>query len=159
MLAALGDRVNARLRSIGVALRPCIVPNTNLPNFALGPAEMEMGVGIHGEAGRQRVPRLSADAIASELVAAVMGELAPETGEDALVLLNGFGSTPPGELYIMANGVAAALERAGVRPWRWLAGSFATSLDMAGCSLTIALLDRHLRGLWDSPVRTAVWRW
>ena len=158
-LAALGDRVNARLRSMGVALRPCVIPNTNLPNFALGPSEMELGVGIHGEAGRRRVPRLSADAIASELVAAVLSELAVETGEDALVLLNGFGATPPAELYVMANSIGGALERAGVRPWRWLAGSFATSLDMAGCSLTIALLDDQLKGLWNAPVATPVWRW
>jgi len=158
-LAALGERVNARLRSMGVALRPCVVPQTNLPNFALSPSEMELGVGIHGEAGRHRVPRMSADAIASELVTAVLSELAPEAGDDALVLLNGFGATPPAELYIMANSIGGALERAGVRPWRWVAGSFATSLDMAGCSLTIALLDRQLKGFWDAPVHTAAWRW
>ena len=158
-LKALGDRVNSRTRTMGVALRPCAVPATGQPNFTLGPDEMEMGVGLHGEAGRRRMPRGSADAIATHLAGAVLAELQPEPGEEALLLLNGFGGTPLVELYVMVNSIRQALERAGVRPTRYLAGSYATSLDMAGCSLTVAMLDQDLRGLWDAPVETPALRW
>ena len=158
-LQALGERVNSRTRSIGVALRPCAVPASGLPNFILGPDEMEMGVGIHGEAGRSRLPRASADAIASHLANAVLAEIRPEAGEEALMLINGFGGTPVVELYLMVTSVKAALERAGVRPTRVLAGSYATSLAMAGCSLTLAMLDGPLRLWWDAPVSTAALRW
>lgn len=158
-LKALGDRVNSRTRTMGVALRPCAVPATGQPNFTLGPDEMEMGVGLHGEAGRRRMPRGSADAIATHLAGAVLAELQPEPGEEALLLVNGFGGTPLVELYVMVNSIRQSLERAGVRPTRYLAGSYATSLDMAGCSLTVAMLDQDLRGLWDAPVETPALRW
>lgn len=158
-VAALGARVAGRTRSIGVALRPCTVPTTGQPNFVLGPDEMEMGVGLHGEAGRNRLPRSSADVIAAHLVAAVLAELRPAEGEEALMLVNGFGGTPLAELHLMVHCIGTALERAGVRATRVLAGSFATSLDMAGCSLTLAMLDAPLQALWDAPVRTPTLTW
>ena len=158
-VAALGTRIAGRTRSIGVALRPCTVPTTGQPNFVLGPDEMEMGVGLHGEAGRKRLPLGSADTIAAYLVAAVLAELQPSSGEEALMLVNGFGGTPLAELHLMVHCIETMLERAGVRPTRVLAGSFATSLDMAGCSLTLAMLDPVLQALWDAPVRTPALHW
>ena len=158
-LKALGARVNSRTRSIGVALKPCTMPATGASNFSLGPDEMELGVGIHGEPGRRRVPRSSADAIASELLAAILADLQPQVGEEPLLLVNGFGGTPSIELYLMMKSALAALSRRGLSPTRHLAGSYVTSLDMAGCSLTLAMLDQELRSLWDAPVHTPALRW
>ena len=156
-LKALGDRVNGRTRSMGVALTSCTVPAAGKPTFTLGDDEMEMGVGIHGEPGRRRVKLASADAIADEMVAAIVGDL-PGKG-DALVLLNGFGGTPMMELYVMFNATRSRLEKRGVKVRRSLVGSYVTSLEMAGCSLTVSLLDDEAAALWDAPVHTAALRW
>jgi dihydroxyacetone kinase-like protein len=156
-LKALGDRVNGRTRSMGVALTSCTVPAAGKPTFTLGDDEMEMGVGIHGEPGRRRVKLASADAIADEMVAAIVGDL-PAKG-DALVLLNGFGGTPMMELYVMFNAARSRLEKHGVKVRRSLVGSYVTSLEMAGCSLTVSLLDDEAAALWAAPVYTAALRW
>ena len=158
-LKALADRVVSRIRTMGVALRPCEAPGAGMPNFRLEADEIEMGVGIHGEAGCERVTRMPADDIVARLIASILADLRPSPGEEALLLVNGFGATPPAELYLVMNAAAAALEGAGIRPTRFLVGSYATSLDMAGCSLTIGMLDIQLRQLWDCPVDTAVLRW
>ena len=158
-LKALGDEVNRRTRSMGVALTSCTVPAAGKPTFSLGVDEMEMGVGIHGEPGRRRVKLASADAIADEMVGAIISDLAPGAGADALLLLNGFGGTPTMELYLMVNSALCALRRKGVRVSRYLTGSYVTSLEMAGCSITVSLLDDALRNLWDAPVHTAALRW
>ena len=115
-----------------------------------------MGVGIHGEPGRRRVKLASADAIADEMVAAIVGDL-PEMGE-ALLLVNGFGGTPAMELYLMHHAARSYLEKLGVRVVRSLVGNFVTSLEMAGCSLTVSLFDDDARRLWDAPVHTAALR-
>ncbi|WOH79982.1 dihydroxyacetone kinase subunit DhaK [Bradyrhizobium sp. BEA-2-5] len=156
---ALGERVNARTRSIGVALTSCTVPAAGTPTFALGVDEMEMGVGIHGEPGRRRVKLAEADAIASEMTAAIAGDLAAPAGSEALLLVNGFGGTPTIELYLMYNAARRMLEERGLRIARSLVGSYVTSLDMAGCSLTVSLLDSETTALWDHPVRTAALKW
>ncbi|MGY4572665.1 dihydroxyacetone kinase subunit DhaK [Bradyrhizobium sp. USDA 3256] len=156
---ALGERVNARTRSIGVALTSCTVPAAGTPTFALGVDEMEMGVGIHGEPGRRRVKLAEADAIASEMTAAIAGDLAAPAGSEALLLVNGFGGTPTIELYLMYNAARRMLEERGLRIARSLVGSYVTSLDMAGCSLTVSLLDSETTVLWDHPVRTAALKW
>jgi dihydroxyacetone kinase-like protein len=156
-LKALGDRVNSRTRSMGVALTSCTVPAAGSPTFTLGEDEMEMGVGIHGEPGRRRVKLASADAIADEMVGAIAGDLG-ETG-DALLLVNGFGGTPAMELYLMHHAARVRLEKRGIRVRRSLVGSYVTSLEMAGCSLTVSLLDREATRLWDAPVHTAALRW
>ena len=156
-LKALGDRVNSRTRSMGVALTSCTVPAAGTPTFTLGEDEMEMGVGIHGEPGRRRVKLASADAIADEMVAAIVGDL-PGKG-DALLLVNGFGGTPLMELYVMFNAARQRLEKHGVKVRRSLVGNYVTSLEMAGCSLTVSLLDDEIAGYWDDPVRTAALRW
>jgi len=156
-LKTLGDRVNERTRSMGVALTSCVVPAAGTPTFTLAEDEMEMGVGIHGEPGRRRVKLATADAIADEMIAAIAGDL-PGKG-NALLLVNGFGGTPLMELYLMFNAARERLTKHGIAVRRSLVGSYVTSLEMAGCSLTVTLLDDEIAGHWDAPVHTAALRW
>ncbi|MBB5754310.1 dihydroxyacetone kinase subunit DhaK [Prosthecomicrobium pneumaticum] len=157
VLKALGDRVNGRTRSMGVALTSCTVPAAGTPTFTLAEDEMEMGVGIHGEPGRRRVKLASADAIAEEMVAAIVGDL-PQKGP-ALVLVNGFGGTPAMELYVMFEAARKQLAKHGVPIARALVGNYVTALEMAGCSITVSLLDDEAAALWDAPVHTPALRW
>lgn len=156
-LRKLGEVINGRTRSMGVALTSCTVPAAGKPTFQIGEDEMEMGVGIHGEPGRRRVKLASADAIADEMVAAIAGDL-PGAG-DCLLLVNGFGATPLMELYLMYGAARSRIEAKGFRVMRSLVGNYVTSLDMAGCSLTISLLDGEATRLWDAPVHTPALRW
>ena len=156
-LKALGDRVNSRTRSMGVALTSCTVPAAGKPTFNLGEDEMEMGVGIHGEPGRRRVKLASADAIADEIVSAITEDLGDRG--DAILLVNGFGGTPAMELYVMYHAARTRLEKRGIKVRRSLVGNYVTSLEMAGCSITVSLLDDDMVKLWDAPVRTAALRW
>jgi dihydroxyacetone kinase-like protein len=158
-LKTLGEQVNRQTRSLGVALSSCTVPAVGKPTFTLGEDEMEFGVGIHGEPGRRRVKLSSADTIAEEMVDAIVKDLAPSPGAEALLLVNGFGGTPAMELYLMVNSALRVLRERGVRVSRYLTGSYVTSLEMAGCSITVSLLDDALRKLWDAPVHTAALRW
>jgi dihydroxyacetone kinase-like protein len=158
-LKALGDQVNRRTRSMGVALTSCTVPAAGKPTFTLGEEEMEIGVGIHGEPGRRRVKLSSADTIADEMIGAIVKDLAPSAGAEALLLVNGFGGTPAMELYLMVGSALRVLKGKGVGVSRYLTGSYVTSLEMAGCSITVSLLDDVLRSLWDAPVHTAALRW
>ncbi len=158
-LKVLGDSINARTRSMGVALTSCTVPAAGKPTFSLGEHEMEMGVGIHGEPGRRRVPLASADAIANEMMGAILGDLDLKRGQQCLLLVNGFGGTPSMELYLMANAARRILDGAGLVISRALVGSYVTSLDMAGCSLTITAFDEEAVCLWDASVHTAALRW
>jgi len=158
-LQHLGQRVNAQTRSMGVALTSCTVPAAGKPTFQLAEDEMEMGVGIHGEPGRRRVKLATADAIADEMMGAILGDLKLKSGSDALLLVNGFGGTPAMELYLMYNAARRILDGKGIKVARSLVGSYVTSLEMAGCSLTVSALDRELTALWDSPVHTASLRW
>jgi len=158
-LKALGDRVNGQTRSMGVALTSCTVPAAGKPTFTLGEDEMEMGVGIHGEPGRRRVQLAPADPIAEEMVGAILNDLAPKPGTEALLLVNGFGGTPAMELYLMVNSALRVLRAKGIETSRFLTGNYVTSLEMAGCSITVCLLDTELRSLWDAPVQTAALRW
>lgn len=158
-LQALGKDVNARTRSMGVALTPCTVPAAGKPTFTLAEDEMEMGVGIHGEPGRRRVKLASASAIAEEMVSAILGDLLPAPGANVLLLVNGFGGTPAMELYVMANAARQLIEKAGVRIVRYLVGNYVTSLEMAGCSITVSELNDEKLALWDAPVKTAALSW
>lgn len=158
-LQALGGRVNGRTRSMGVALTSCTVPAAGKPTFELPEDEMEMGVGIHGEPGRRRVKLQPADAIAEEMLNAILADLAPAAGSDVLLLVNGFGGTPSMELYLMHDRARRQLAAKGLKVSRSLVGNYCTSLDMAGCSLTVTALDDELRSLWDAPVHTAALRW
>lgn len=158
-LKQLGTAVNARTRSMGVALTSCTVPAVGRPTFDIADDEMEMGVGIHGEPGRRRVALMRADEIAEELVRAIVQDLEPPRGSNVLLLLNGFGATPSLELHLMYEAVSKQLARYGLVASRSLVGNYVTSLDMAGCSVTLTLLDDELTSLWDAPVHTAALRW
>jgi dihydroxyacetone kinase-like protein len=155
----LGNRVNSRTRSIGVALTSCTVPAAGKPTFELGSDEMEMGVGIHGEPGRRRVKLANANSIADEMTAAVLNDFGSEAKGDVLLFVNGFGGTPSMELYLMYHACHELLAKRGLKVARSLVGSYVTSLDMAGCSLTVTLLDRETMDLWDAPVHTPALRW
>src|SRR3954465_11684560 len=157
-LKMLGDDVNRRTRSMGVALVPCTAPAAGRQNFTLADNEMEMGVGIHGEPGRRRVRLASADAIADELVGEILKDLAPKQGSEVLLLINGFGATPLIQLYLMVNSAKRILDGEGIRATRFLTGSYVTALDMAGASVTISVLDDQAKALWDAPVHTAALR-
>jgi phosphoenolpyruvate---glycerone phosphotransferase subunit DhaK len=158
-LKALGDRVNAATRSMGIALTSCTVPAAGKPTFDLGEDEMEVGVGIHGEPGRRRVKLRPAKEIAAEMVGAITSDLGARAKGDVILLINGFGGTPLSELYLMYNDVRTGLEAVSCTVARSLVGNFVTSLDMAGCSVTVSLLDDEMKRLWDAPVHTAALRW
>ena len=158
-LKTLGDAVNKATASMGVALSSCTVPAAGKPTFQIGPDEMEVGVGIHGEPGRRRVKLASADDIAAELTSAILKDLSLQRGQQVLLLVNGFGGTPLYELYLMVNSVHKVLAGTGVTVARHLTGSYVTSLEMAGCSVTISAVDSAGLALWDAPVHTAGLRW
>jgi dihydroxyacetone kinase-like protein len=158
-LKLLGDKVNSRTRSMGVALTICTVPAVGKPTFAISDDEMEMGVGIHGEPGRRRVKMKTANEIAEETVGAILADLGTGAKGDVLLFVNGFGGTPLMELYLMFNAARGMIERHGIKPARSLTGSYVTSLDMAGCSITVTLLDDEIAKYWDAPVHTAALRW
>ncbi|TPL75630.1 dihydroxyacetone kinase subunit DhaK [Mesorhizobium sp. B2-3-15] len=158
-LKTLGDRVNDATRSMGVALTSGTVPAAGKPTFDIGEGEMEFGVGIHGEPGRRRDRLKSADAIVEEICAAILGDLDDRAKGPALLFVNGFGGTPLMELYLMYNSARRIFEQHGVTVTRSLVGTYVTSLDMAGCSITLSLLDDELTEWWDAPVRTAALRW
>jgi len=156
---ALGEAVAKRTRSMGVALTSCTVPEAGRPTLVLGDDEMEMGVGIHGEAGRRRSRLLPADEIAKELLDAIIADLAPSPGDEVLLLVNGLGGTPLGELYVLCNFAHRYLKDRHLHVQRTLVGNFTTSLEMAGASLTVCLLDAEILAHWDSPVNTPALRW
>ncbi|HTR13096.1 MAG TPA: dihydroxyacetone kinase subunit DhaK [Roseiarcus sp.] len=158
-LKSLGDKVNSRTRSMGVALTSCTVPAAGRPTFDIGEKEMEMGVGIHGEPGRRRVPLVPANRIADEMIGAVATDFDAEIRGDALLLVNGFGATPLMELYLMYDAARREAEKHGARVVRSLVGNYVTSLDMAGCSLTLSMFDDEMLSLWDAPVETPALRW
>ncbi len=157
--AALGRRVNAQGRSMGVALSSCTVPAAGVPTFELAEGEAELGIGIHGEPGRRRVPLAPAREIAAALVGPVADDLALRRGETVIALLNGMGGTPLIELYLMFHEVRSQLRDTGVTVARGLVGNYITSLEMAGCSVTLLRADDEIVRLWDAPVATPGLRW
>lgn len=157
--AALGRRVVERSASMGIALTSCTVPAAGRPTFDLGPEEIEVGVGIHGEPGRSREPIAPAAELAEHLVAPVLADLGLGRGEPVVAFLNGLGGTPQLELYLMYAEVHRLLADAGLTVARTLVGSYVTALDMAGCSLTLLHADDELVRCWDAPVDTPALRW
>ncbi|MEM7120334.1 MAG: dihydroxyacetone kinase subunit DhaK [Pseudomonadota bacterium] len=157
--AALGQRVNGQTRSIGVALTSCTVPAAGTPTFDLGDGEVEMGVGIHGEPGRRRIPLAPAADLAEEMMAAIVADTPASKGDSVLLIVNGFGGTPLMELYLMYAEAAQRCRDHGLTVARSLVGSVTTSLEMQGCSFTVTALDDELTDLWDAPVKTAAMRW
>ncbi|ROQ99479.1 dihydroxyacetone kinase DhaK subunit [Streptomyces sp. 2132.2] len=160
-VADLARRVNAASRSFGVALGACTTPAKGSPTFDLPDGELELGVGIHGEPGRERRAMMTAREIAEVAVGAVLEDLAQVGPADGpvLALVNGMGATPLLELYGFHAEVARVLAERGVPVARTLVGNYVTSLDMAGCSVTLCRADEELLRLWDAPVRTAALRW
>jgi dihydroxyacetone kinase-like protein len=158
-VADICRNVNASGRSMGMALTSCTVPLAGRPTFALGPDEMEIGVGIHGEPGRERRKKASAHDIVQILARAILEDLPFGSGDEVLAFVNGMGSTPLMELYVVYNELHRLLASQSIRITRNLIGSLVTSLDMAGCSITLLRLDEELTALWDAPVNTAGLRW
>ena len=158
-VAELARTVNAQARSMGMALTSCTVPAAGKPTFDLPEGQMEMGVGIHGEPGRRRLPVAPAREVAEMLLEPILADLDFTGGDGVLAFVNGMGATPLLELYLMYGEVAAVLERSGVRVVRSLVGPYITSLDMAGCSVTLLRMSDDLVRLWDAPVRTPGLRW
>jgi dihydroxyacetone kinase-like protein len=158
-VSRIARAVNDRARSFGVALSSCTPPAKGSAIFDLPEGEMEYGIGIHGEPGRRRGPIASASEIAAVMVEAVVSDLKPKSGTQVLAFVNGMGGTPQLELYLMYNEVEKLLAKAGVKIARNLVGSYITSLEMAGASLTVLELDDEFTRLWDAPVQTPALRW
>jgi dihydroxyacetone kinase-like protein len=155
----IARRVNSQGRSMGVALTSCTVPAAGKPTFELGDDEMELGVGIHGEPGRRRLPLASAREIAALLVEPIVSDLPFGRGDAVIAFVNGLGGTPLLEQYVMFHEVSRILAGHGVQVARSLVGSYITSLEMAGCSVTLLKVDEELLSLWDAPVRTPAFTW
>jgi phosphoenolpyruvate---glycerone phosphotransferase subunit DhaK len=158
-VAQVARTVNENGRSMGLALTSCTVPAAGRPTFDLGDDEMELGVGIQGEPGRARLPLAPASEIASLLVEPILSDLAFARGNPVIAFVNGLGGTPLIELYVVFNEVQKILGGRGVPIARSLVGSYITSLDMAGVSITLLRVDDELLSLWDAPVNTAALRW
>jgi phosphoenolpyruvate---glycerone phosphotransferase subunit DhaK len=158
-LKSLGDKINKSTRSMGIALTSCTVPAAGKPTFMIGEDEMEVGVGIHGEPGRRRVKLASANKIAEEVIGLILADFGKAATGNILLFVNGFGGTPIMELYLMFHAARDLVTKKGLKVSRSLVGSYVTSLDMAGCSLTVTVLDDETMRLWDAPVHTAALRW
>jgi dihydroxyacetone kinase-like protein len=155
----LAKKVNANGRSMGMALTSCIVPAAGKVTFEIGDDEIELGIGIHGEPGRERTKIKPADEIAEILTSTVVKDLPFKRGDEVLAFVNGMGGTPLIELYVVYNAVHRFLTKEGIKPVRSLVGSYITSLEMAGTSVTILKLDAETTRFWDAPVHTAALRW
>jgi len=158
-VAELCRKVNTNARSMGMALTSCIVPAAGKPTFELGDDEMEIGIGIHGEPGRERVKLTPSAEIVERLTVPIVEDLPFEQGDQVLAFVNGMGGTPLIELYVVYNDLNRFLGERGITIARNLVGSYITSLEMAGCSITLLKLDDELTRLWDAPVKTAGLRW
>ena len=154
----LCKKVNAHGRSMGMALTSCTVPHAGKPTFDLPGNEMEIGVGIHGEPGRKRMTLRPADEIVELLLEPIISDLPYRRGDEVLMFVNGLGGTPLIELYIVYRKAAEIAKKAGLKVTRHLVGSYITSLEMAGTSITLLKLDGDLTKLWDAPVHTAALR-
>ncbi len=157
-VAALCERVNAGVRSMGMALTSCTVPAAGEPTFTLGDDEMEIGIGIHGEPGRERMPLEPADGIVDRLLAPILEDLPFGSGDRTLLFVNGMGGTPLLELYIVFRHAAEVLREREITIERSLVGNWITSLEMAGASITLLRLDDEMIELWDAPVLTPALR-
>jgi dihydroxyacetone kinase-like protein len=158
-VAELCRKVNANARSMGMALTSCIVPAAGKPTFELGDDEMEIGIGIHGEPGRERMKVEPSVKIVERLATPIVEDLPFEQDDEVLAFVNGMGGTPLIELYVVYNDLKKFLDGRGITITRNLIGPYITSLEMAGCSITLLKLDNELTQLWDAPVKTAGLRW
>jgi phosphoenolpyruvate---glycerone phosphotransferase subunit DhaK len=159
VVAAMCQRVQDNVRSMGMALTSCTLPSVGKPTFELGDDEMEIGIGIHGEPGRSRMKVATADQIVEMLLTPILEDMPFRSGDRVLAFVNGMGGTPLIELYVVYNAVAKMLKAKGVAIARNLVGSYITSLDMAGCSISLLKLDDEMIRFWDAPVHTPALRW
>jgi dihydroxyacetone kinase-like protein len=155
----IANEVVKRARTFGVGLSSCTPPSRGRPIYDLSPGEMDLGIGISGEPGRERVPMKGAREIADLLVAEVVNDLDPRRGAQLLVLVNGMGGTPHQELYLLSGEIHRALNHRGLAIARTLVGNFVTSLEQQGAALTVLDASDEMLKLWDSPVQTAALRW
>jgi phosphoenolpyruvate---glycerone phosphotransferase subunit DhaK len=155
----LGDQIRNTGRSMGMALTACTVPHAGKPSFDLPDDEIEVGIGIHGEPGRRRVKIASADEITEMLMEPIITDLPYKKGDDVLLFVNGMGGTPLVELYIIYRKAAEIAKQYGLKIVRNLVGSYITSLEMAGTSITMLKMNDQLCKLWDAPVDTPALRW
>jgi dihydroxyacetone kinase-like protein len=151
--------VNAQARTMGMALTSCTVPAAGKPTFELAEDEMEIGIGIHGEPGRQRMKLKTASEIVDMMATAIVDDLPFGKGDRVLAFVNGMGGTPLIELYVVFNELNRFLKGRGITISRNLIGSYITSLEMAGCSITLLKMNDDFEKLWDAPVKTAGLRW
>lgn len=158
-VATIGNRVNFNVRTMGVALSACTVPHAGVPSFELADDEIEIGIGIHGEPGRHRIPMENADGITDRLLTPILEDLKPAPGEKLLLFVNGMGGTPASELYIVYRHAAKVLAEKGFIVERSLVGNYITALEMQGCSISLLRLDQEMIQLWDAPVNTPALRW
>jgi dihydroxyacetone kinase-like protein len=158
-VAELCRRVNAQGRSMGMALTACTTPSAGQPSFELGDDEMEIGIGIHGEPGRYREPLGPASQVVERLATAVVEDLPYNSGDQVLAFVNGMGGTPLIELFVVYRDLHHFLQERGITITRRLIGNYITSLEMAGCSITLLRLDEELTRLWDAPVDTPALKW
>ncbi|WP_130177520.1 dihydroxyacetone kinase subunit DhaK [Cryobacterium sp. SO1] len=158
-VAAVAEKVIGQVRSMGVALTPCVVPHAGEPSFTLADDEIEIGIGIHGEPGRERIKLEPADAIVDRILGPILEDIPYVSGDRVLLFVNGMGGTPQVELYIVFRRAAEVLAERGIEVTRTLVGNFTTSLEMQGMSITVLKLDDELTALWDAPVHTAALRW
>jgi phosphoenolpyruvate---glycerone phosphotransferase subunit DhaK len=153
-VAAVTEKALANTRTMGVALSPCTVPMAGKPTFSIGEDEMEIGMGIHGEPGMKREKLQTADQIAERMTIAILDDLQSKAGDELAVMVNGLGATPPEELYIIYRKVNQILTDKKLKVHRAYIGEFATSMEMAGASLTFMKLDTELKTLVDAPAHT-----
>jgi phosphoenolpyruvate---glycerone phosphotransferase subunit DhaK len=158
-LQALGERVRENGRSMGIGMTSCVHPGVGVPTFDIGSDEIEVGIGIHGEPGRRRGPIAPAAGLAGELVESVLSDIGRHDDGSFIAMVNGMGGTPLMELYVMAGEVERHLAERGQRVDRYLVGSYITSLEMVGCSLTLLRSSPELLAYWDAPVVTPTLRW
>jgi phosphoenolpyruvate---glycerone phosphotransferase subunit DhaK len=158
-VAEICRKVNAQGRSMGMALTSCTVPAAARPTFTLGDDEMELGIGIHGEPGRARVPLKTAREVTESMAEAITRDLPFQPGDQVIAMVNGMGGTPLIELYIVYHELEAICRRKGLSIARRLVGNYITALEMAGCSITLLKVDEELLALWDDPVHTPALRW
>ncbi|MDM8527934.1 dihydroxyacetone kinase subunit DhaK [Anaerolineales bacterium HSG24] len=158
-VANLCRKVNDQGRSMGMALTSCTVPAAGKPTFELGPNEMEIGIGIHGEPGRERMELKSAREIVAMMSEAILSDLPFESGDQVIALVNGMGGTPLIELYLIYNELNQICQARGITIARQLVGNYITSLEMAGFSITLLRADEEMLVLWDAPVHTPALRW
>ena len=150
---------NSNIRTLGVALSPCILPEAGKPTFEINDDEIEIGMGIHGEPGRRRDKIKPAQDITNELLEAIIEDLKPNSNEETLLFVNGMGGTPLTELYLVFDNAKKLLDSKNIKISRSLVGNFCTSLEMQGASITLTKLDEEIMKHWDSKVHTAAMRW